>query len=96
MHIDCERLVNGGRLDWNADDGDRRGADSSIRVVVGYGRGCVLHSHASPATIVIPLRGRVQLSDGEQSRLLHAGELLVCESGQRLQEPRQGQVGLLG
>jgi AraC family transcriptional regulator len=90
MHIDCERLVNGGRLDWSADDGDRRGGDASLRVLVGYGRGCVLHSHASPATIVIPLRGRVQLSDGEQSRLLHAGELLVCESGQRLQAIGRG------
>src|SRR5512144_197428 len=84
MHIDCERLVNGGRLDWSADDGDRRGG-GSLRMLVGYGRGCVLHSHASPATVVIPLRGRVQLSDGEQSRLLQTGELVVCESGQRLQ-----------
>src|SRR3954468_16196769 len=90
MHIDCERLVNGGRLDWSADDGARRGGEASLRVLVGYGRGCVLHSHASPATIVIPLRGRVQLSDGEQSRLLHAGELLVCEAGQRLQAIGRG------
>jgi AraC family transcriptional regulator len=85
MRIDCERLVNGGRLDWSVDDGDRRASEQGLRVLVGYGRGCVLHSHASPATVVIPLRGRVQLSDGEQSRLLQSGELLVCESGQRLQ-----------
>ena len=85
MHIDCERLVNGGRLDWSADDGDRRVADEGLRVLIGYGRGCVLHGHASPAAVVIPLRGRVQLSDGEQSRLLQSGELVVCESGQRLQ-----------
>ena len=83
MHIDCERLVNGGRLDWSADDGDRR--NDGFRMLVGYGRGCVLHSQASPATVVIPLRGRVQLSDGEQSRLLQSGDFLVCESGQRLQ-----------
>ena len=85
MHIDCERLVNGGRLDWSADDADRRVADEGLRVLIGYGRGCVLHGHASPAAVVIPLRGRVQLSDGEQSRLLQSGELVVCESGQRLQ-----------
>ena len=84
MRIDCERLVNGGRVDWSCEEG-ARSRDGVLRVLVGYGRGCVLHSHASPATIVIPLRGRVQLADGEQSRLLQSGELLVCESGQRLQ-----------
>jgi AraC family transcriptional regulator len=85
MRIDCERLVNGGRLDWSVDDGNRRASEQGLRVLIGYGRGCVLHSHASPGTVVIPLRGRVQLSDGEQSRLLQSGELLVCESGQRVQ-----------
>ena len=84
MHIECERLVNGGRLDWSADEIDRRG-EGGLRVLVGYGRGCVLHGQASPATIVVPLRGRVQVSDGEQSRVLGSGEMLVAESGQRLQ-----------
>ncbi len=85
MHIDCERLVNGGRLDWSGDETDRRAPDGGLRILIGYGRGCVLHGHAAAATIVIPLRGRVQVSDGEQTRLLHSGELLACESGQRLQ-----------
>jgi AraC family transcriptional regulator len=85
MHIDCERLVNGGRLDWSGEEADRRTSDSGLRIVIGYGRGCVLHGHAAPATIVIPLRGRVQVSDGEQARILHTGELLAWESGQRLQ-----------
>jgi AraC family transcriptional regulator len=85
MHIDCERLLNGGRLDWSADDFDRRGADHGFRMVVGYGRGCVLHGHATSATIVVPLRGRVQVSDGEQSRLIGSGDLLIGEAGQRLQ-----------
>ncbi len=84
MHIDCERLVNGGRLDWSADD-DRRGSANALRILVGFGRGCVLYGQALAATIVIPLRGRVQLSDGEQVRTLENGELLVCESGQRVQ-----------
>jgi hypothetical protein len=35
MRIDCERLVNGGRLDWTGDDGDRRTSDSVLRVLVG-------------------------------------------------------------
>jgi len=84
MHVECERLVNGGRLDWSADEVDRR-AENGLRVLVGYGRGCVLHGHALPATIVVPLRGRVQVADGEQARVLESGEMLVAESGQRLQ-----------
>ena len=84
MHVECERLVNGGRLDWSADEFDRRG-ENGLRILVGYGRGCVLHGYALPATIVIPLRGRVQVSDGEQARVLQSGEVLVAESGQRLQ-----------
>jgi AraC family transcriptional regulator len=89
MHIDCERLVSGGRLDWS-DDGDRRERKNDVRIVVGSGRGCVLHGHASAATIVVPLRGRVQLSDGDQVRLLEKGELLVCEAGQRVQAIGRG------
>jgi AraC family transcriptional regulator len=84
MHVECERLVNGGRLDWSADEIDRR-AENGLRVLVGYGRGCVLHGQALPATVIVPLRGRVQVADGEQSRVLGAGEMLVAESGQRLQ-----------
>ncbi len=84
MHIECERLVNGGRLDWSTDEADRR-SDSGLRILVGYGRGCVLHGHALPATVVVPLRGRVQVADGEQARVLESGELFVAESGQRLQ-----------
>jgi AraC family transcriptional regulator len=84
MRVECERLVNGGRLDWSGDESDRR-AEPGLRVLIGYGRGCVLHGHASPAAIVVPLRGRVQVSDGEQARVLESGEALVAESGQRLQ-----------
>ncbi|HEV7489931.1 MAG TPA: AraC family transcriptional regulator [Rhodanobacteraceae bacterium] len=89
MHIDCERLVNGGRLDWSADE-DCRATAGALRILVGFGRGCVLYGQARAATIVIPLRGRVQLSDGEQVRTLNGGELLVCESGQRVQAIGRG------
>ena len=84
MHVECERLVNGGRLDWSAEELDRR-AESGLRVLIGHGRGCVLHGHALPATIIVPLRGRVQVADGEQARVLESGEALIAESGQRLQ-----------
>jgi AraC family transcriptional regulator len=89
MHIDCERLVNGGRLDWSADE-DRRASVNALRILLGFGRGCVLYGQALAATIVIPLRGRVQLSDGEQVRTLESGELLICESGQRVQAIGRG------
>jgi AraC family transcriptional regulator len=82
MHVECERLVNGGRLDWSADEVR---ADNGLKVLIGYGRGCVLHGHALPATVIVPLRGRVQVTDGEQARVLESGEMLVAESGQRLQ-----------
>jgi AraC family transcriptional regulator len=59
-------------------------------MVVGYGRGCVLHGQASAATIIVPLRGRVQVSDGEQSRLLGSGDLSVGEAGQRVQVVGRG------
>jgi AraC family transcriptional regulator len=89
MHIDCERLVNGGRLDWSVDE-DGRATAGALRILVGFGRGCVLHGQARAATIFIPLRGRVQLSDGEQARTLVSGELLACESGQRVQAIGRG------
>jgi AraC family transcriptional regulator len=89
MRIDCERLVNGGRLEWGA-EGDRRPAEPVVRIVIGYGRGCVFHGTTQAATLLIPLRGRVQLSDGEHSRTLHRGQLLVCEPGQRLQAIGRG------
>jgi len=90
MRIDCERLVNGGRLDWSADEHARRTFDPAVRVIVGYGRGCVLHGSTTAATILIPLRGRLQLSDGENARSLQRGELLIYEAGQRLQAIGRG------
>jgi len=90
MRIECERLVNGGRLDWSLEDGERRSPEPALRVLVGYGRGCVLHGHASAVTVLIPLRGRLQLSDGEHARSLEPGELLVCDAGQRLQAIGRG------
>jgi AraC family transcriptional regulator len=84
MRIDGERLANGGRLEWGGDDA-RRGGEDALRVVVGGGRGCVLQGTAAAATVLVPLRGRLQLADGEHTRTLTPGALLVVEAGQRLQ-----------
>lgn len=80
MRIESERLQNGGRLEWSSP-----AQDGNIRVALGGGRGCMLHGERLPATIVMPLRGRVQVSDGECLRLLAAGEALVMEAGQPVQ-----------
>jgi AraC family transcriptional regulator len=82
MHIECERLINGGRLDWSADDVERRAG--ALRVAIGHGRGCVLLGPAAAVALVVPLRGRVQIADGEQVRILERGVLLACDSAQRL------------
>ena len=89
MRIECERLANGGRLDC-ADESAGQSGSSVLRVVIGSGRGCVMHGIALPATVLVPLRGRLQLSDAESSRMLIPGELLVAEGGQRLQAIGRG------
>jgi AraC family transcriptional regulator len=80
MRIESERLQNGGRLEWGSavQEGD-------LRVVLGGGRGCMLHGERLPAMVVLPLRGRVQVSDTESTRLLAAGDALVVETGQSVQ-----------
>ena len=36
-------------------------------------------------TVLIPLRGRLRTTDGDGSRILNRGQVLVAEAGQRLQ-----------
>jgi AraC family transcriptional regulator len=90
MQIECERLINGGRLDWSADDAERRASGASLRVAIGHGRGCVLLGSAAAVALVVPLRGRVQVSDGDQVRILERGDLLAGDSAQRLQAIGRG------
>src|SRR5690606_23378199 len=85
MRIESERLQNGGRLEWVA-----AGQDGNIQVVLGGGRGCMLHGERLPALLVLPLRGRVQVSDGDSARLLARGDLLVVEAGQSVQVVGRG------
>lgn len=84
LSVEIERLATSGKLAHNA--GERTGrSQSTMTVVVGSGRGCMIHGHAIPPTVLLPIRGRVRWSDGESARMLRAGDLVVAESGQRLQ-----------
>ena len=60
---------------------DRRHGERSFRVLVGSGRDCVLHSAELPIAL-IPLRGRVKLTEGDSTRLLHVRQLFVSDGGQ--------------
>jgi len=84
MRFHCERLVNGGRLDGEEADGER------LRVVVGGGRGCVLHADGAAIAVLVPLRGHLHWSDGEHRRVLKRGAVMVAEAGQRLQAIGRG------
>lgn len=63
---------------------DRRPSDRAFRVLVGSGRGCALTDMATP-TVLIPLRGRVKLVEGQGARMLHVGQLYVGEGGNHAQ-----------
>ncbi len=63
---------------------DRRHYDRAFRVLVGSGRACVLHSLGMP-TVLVPLRGRVRLSESESTEILHTGQLLLSEGGNHVQ-----------
>ena len=84
MRIECERLANGGRLEWNLGDGAAVPDRCLTQVIFGRGRGCVLKCRTLAATILLPLRGRLHVADGDSTRTLQRGQLWVAEGGQRL------------
>jgi AraC family transcriptional regulator len=59
--------------------------ERTLRVLVGTGRGAVLHGGDLPPLVLVPLRGTIRIVDGEGVRPLGKGELLVAEAGQCLQ-----------
>jgi AraC family transcriptional regulator len=63
---------------------DRRHAERSFRVLLGAGRDSVLQSIEMP-TVLIPLRGRVKLTESESTRILSTGQLFVSEGGNPVQ-----------
>lgn len=80
VRIEFEKLVRG-TINQAA---DRRHCERTFRVLVGSGRDCVLHSIELPI-VVIPLRGRLKLTEGDGTRLLHRGQVFVGDGGQRVQ-----------
>jgi AraC family transcriptional regulator len=59
-----------------------RGAERTLRVLAVSGRDPVLNGGALPPMVLVPLRGSVRISDGEGTRTLRAGRLIVAEAGQ--------------
>jgi AraC family transcriptional regulator len=84
MRIEYERLANGGRLEWAGAEGGTRHDRGVAHVILGRGRGCVLKCRTLAATILVPLRGRLHVADGDSTRTLSRGCLWVAEGGQRL------------
>jgi hypothetical protein len=82
LRFEFEKLARG-NVQGNH-SAERRHSDRAFRVFVGSGRGCVLHALAMP-TVLIPLRGRVKLTESESARTLHTGQLFVGEGGNRIQ-----------
>jgi AraC family transcriptional regulator len=80
VRIEFERLARG-TINQTA---DRRHGERSFRVFAGSGRDCVLHSAELPI-VVLPLRGRVKLTEGDSTRLLGVGQVFVGDGGQRVQ-----------
>jgi AraC family transcriptional regulator len=80
VHLEFEQLVRGSINQAS----DRRHGERTLRLLVGSGRDCVLHSAELPI-MVIPLRGRVKLTESDSTRLLHRGQLFVGDGGQRAQ-----------
>jgi AraC family transcriptional regulator len=59
--------------------------DNVLRIVLGSGRGSVLHDAAMPPFVVAPLRGTIRVIDGHCTRLLRSRRLFVAEQGGNLQ-----------
>jgi AraC family transcriptional regulator len=80
VRFEFKKLTHGtinNTVDWSF-------SERTFRVFVGSGRGCVLHGMEMP-TVLIPLRGRVKLTESESTRILHAGQLFLSEGGNHVQ-----------
>jgi AraC family transcriptional regulator len=89
FRIEFDRLTINGTLAHDAAD-ERTQTDPVLRVLVGSGRGCVLHGSDLPPMVLVPLRGSVRVADSESARLLRCGQLFIAEAGQCLQVVGRG------
>jgi AraC family transcriptional regulator len=83
VRVEFEHLAIHGRL-VRFDDDPAAEDGQTLRILLGSGRACALQSNEHP-TVLIPLRGRLRTTDGDGSRILNRGQVLVAEAGQRLQ-----------
>jgi AraC family transcriptional regulator len=81
IRVEFEQLAINGRIGRPLDDDP---AAQPLRILLGSGRVCALPGSEHP-TVLVPLRGCLRTTDGDGSRVLNPGRLLVVESGQRLQ-----------
>lgn len=80
VRFEFEKLTHGtinNTADWPC-------SDRTFHVLVGSGRGCVLHGMEIP-TVLIPLRGWVKLTEGESTRIVRTGQLFFSEGGNHVQ-----------
>jgi AraC family transcriptional regulator len=90
MHLTRKRLGNGARLDLSLGDPGAEGGDGALSWVLGGGRGCTLHVGGSAMAIWAPLRGRLQVCNGDGGFTLTAGNILVSECEARLHATGRG------
>jgi AraC family transcriptional regulator len=68
---------------------ERRSPDRALRIIVGSGRGRMLHGIEMPA-VLVPLRGRVKLTGSDGALILEKGRLFVGEGGSPMQAVGSG------
>lgn len=90
IRVEFDRLTIHRRLARDAEDERRLRNDPVLRVLLGVGRGSVLHGTDLPPMVLLPLRGNVRIADGESVRILKRGQMFVTDAGQDLQAVGRG------
>jgi len=85
LRVEFDRLTSTGKASWNASGARHVQSEGVLHVLVGSGRGCVLQGNSPPPLVLLPLRGRVHLTDGDSTRIIRPGEMFVADSSKRLQ-----------
>jgi AraC family transcriptional regulator len=90
IRVEFDRLTIHGRLARNVEEERRFRSEPVFRVLVGVGRGSVLHGTDLPPMVLLPLRGTVRVTDGESVRILKPGQVFVTDAGQDIQAVGRG------
>lgn len=76
---------HGMRFEWPGARTHGTDPEAILTVILGHGRGAVLHGDSMPPCILIPLRGSLQISLAECALALRAREYLILEDCQPVQ-----------